>query len=308
MDSRLDVLAGPIERAGISAIFDKKVKKMRVLKRSGTHESISFDKIATRIRRLSQDLPNVDADKLTQSVIAGLFDGVKTTDLDTLAAETAAYMSSTHPQYDMLAARIEVSNLHKQTSDSFVETMKRLFAIGLIADDIINLVTKHGTEIERHIRCERDNLFTYFGFKTLAMSYLFKIDGKIVERPQYMYMRVALGIHKEDLRSVFTVYEHLSQHYYIHATPTLFNAGTRKPQMASCFLLAMKDDSIDGIYDTLTQCARISKSAGGIGVNISNIRAAGSYIAGTNGHSNGIVPMLRNFNETARYVDQGNHI
>ena len=251
---------------------------------------------------------------MSQKVIMGLYDGVTTTELDKLASETAAYMAVEHPGYSQLAARIEISNLHKMTSKSFSETCTRLRnyiepktgkPAPMIAEDVYDIIMKNKDVLDSALIFDRDYLFDYFGFKTLERSYLLRINGKIVERPQHLLMRVAVGIHKNDIDQVLKTYELCSQKFFTHATPTLFNAGTPRPQMSSCFLLTMKDDSIEGIYDTLKQCAQISKYAGGIGVSIHGIRAANSYIRGTGGSSNGLVPMLRVFNDTARYVDQG---
>lgn len=252
--------------------------------------------------------------EVAKKVIDGLYDGVTTAELDNLAAEVCASLTIKHPDYAVLAARIAISNLHKTTSQSFSNTMKRLYTYinpktgenaALIAPDVYGVVKKHAARLDEAIQYERDFDYDYFGFKTLERSYLIKLDGKVVERPQHMLMRVAVGIHKEDIEAAIETYHLLSEKWFTHATPTLFNAGTPKPQLSSCFLLTMKDDSIDGIYDTLKQCAKISQSAGGIGLSIHNVRAKGSYIRGTNGVSNGIVPMLRNFDMTARYVDQG---
>jgi ribonucleoside-diphosphate reductase alpha chain len=243
-----------------------------------------------------------------------LFDGVTTSELDNLAAETAASLTTKHPDYALLASRIAVSNLHKNTIKSFSETMKRMYEYvdkktgknaSLLADDVWEIIERNAELLDSSIIYDRDFGFDYFGFKTLEKSYLLKIDGKIAERPQHLFMRVSVGIHKEDIESAIKTYHLMSERWFTHATPTLFNAGTPKPQMSSCFLLTMKDDSIDGIYDTLKQTAKISQSAGGIGLSIHNVRATGSYISGTNGTSNGIIPMLRVFNDTARYVDQG---
>ena len=243
-----------------------------------------------------------------------MFDGVTTSELDNLAAETAASLTTKHPDYALLASRIAVSNLHKNTIKSFSETMRLLHGYvdpktrknaSLIADDVWEIIEKNAELLDSTIIYDRDFGFDYFGFKTLEKSYLLKLDGKIAERPQHLFMRVSIGIHKEDIDSAIKTYNLMSERWFTHATPTLFNAGTPKPQMSSCFLLTMKDDSIDGIYDTLKQTAKISQSAGGIGLSIHNVRATGSYISGTNGTSNGIIPMLRVFNDTARYVDQG---
>ena len=288
---------------------------MYVVKRDGRKEPIMFDKITARIRKLNYGLnPLVDPVRVAMRVIEGLYDGVTTSELDNLAAEIAATMTTTHPDYAQLAARISVSNLHKNTKKSFSATMKDLYEYinprtgkkaPLLSDEVYKIIEKNADEIDSNIIYNRDFGYDFFGFKTLERSYLLKLNGHIVERPQHMLMRVSIGIHLGDLEAAFETYELMSKRYFTHATPTLFNSGTPKPQMSSCFLLTMKDDSIDGIYDTLKQTAKISQSAGGIGLSIHNIRATGSYIAGTNGTSNGIVPMLRVFNDTARYVDQG---
>jgi ribonucleoside-diphosphate reductase alpha chain len=288
---------------------------MFVVKRDGRKEPIMFDKITARIRKLNYGLnPLVDPVRVAMRVIEGLYDGVTTSELDNLAAEIAATMTTTHPDYAKLAARISVSNLHKNTKKSFSETMKDLYEYvnprtgkkaPLLSDEVHKVIQKHADKLDSSIIYNRDFGYDFFGFKTLERSYLLKLNGNIVERPQHMLMRVSVGIHLDDIEAVLETYELMSKRYFTHATPTLFNSGTPKPQMSSCFLLTMKDDSIDGIYDTLKQTAKISQSAGGIGLSIHNIRATGSYIAGTNGTSNGIVPMLRVFNDTARYVDQG---
>jgi len=288
---------------------------MYVVKRDGHKEPVSFDKITDRIKKLCYGLNDlVDAVKVAMRVIEGLYDGVTTSELDNLAAETAASMTIAHPDYAQLAARIAVSNLHKNTTKSFSETMKEMYfyvnprtnqKAPLLSEEVHEVIQANAEFLNSHIIYNRDFNYDYFGFKTLERSYLLKINGKIVERPQHMLMRVAVGIHLNDLEAVVETYELMSKKFFTHATPTLFNAGTPKPQMSSCFLLTMKDDSIDGIYDTLKQTAKISQSAGGIGLSIHNVRATGSYIRGTNGTSNGIVPMLRVFNDTARYVDQG---
>ena len=288
---------------------------MYVVKRDGHKEPVMFDKITDRIKKLCYGLNDlVDAVKVTMRVIEGLYDGVTTSELDNLAAETAASMTISHPDYAQLAARIAISNLHKNTNKSFSETMKEMYfyvnprtnqKAPLLSDEVYEAIQANAEFLNSHIIYNRDFNYDYFGFKTLERSYLLKINGKIVERPQHMLMRVAVGIHLNDMESVIETYDLMSKKFFTHATPTLFNAGTPKPQMSSCFLLTMKDDSIDGIYDTLKQTAKISQSAGGIGLSIHNVRATGSYIRGTNGTSNGIVPMLRVFNDTARYVDQG---
>jgi len=286
-----------------------------VVKRDGRKEPIMFDKITARIRKLNYGLnPLVDPVRVAMRVIEGLYDGVTTSELDNLAAEIAATMTTTHPDYAKLAARISVSNLHKNTKKSFSETMTDLYEYvnprtgkkaPLLSDEVYAIIQKNADKLDSSIIYNRDFGYDFFGFKTLERSYLLKLNGNIVERPQHMLMRVSIGIHLDDIEAALETYELMSKRYFTHATPTLFNSGTPKPQMSSCFLLTMKDDSIDGIYDTLKQTAKISQSAGGIGLSIHNVRATGSYIAGTNGTSNGIVPMLRVFNDTARYVDQG---
>ena len=288
---------------------------MYVIKRNGKKESVKFDKVTARIEKLSYSLSSmVNVIDVAKKTIEGIYAGVPTTELDNLAAETAASLTITHPDYAILASRIAVSNLHKNTVKSFSATMRKLYnyvdaatekRLPLIADDVMQIIEEHAELLDSTIIYDRDFGFDYFGFKTLEKSYLLKVDGKIAERPQHMYMRVAVGIHKEDIESAIKTYHLMSERWMTHATPTLFNAGSPKPQMSSCFLLTMKEDSIDGIYDTLKQTAKISQSAGGIGLAIHNIRATGSYIGGTNGTSNGIIPMLKVFNDTARYVDQG---
>tara|TARA_B100000029_G_scaffold450268_1_gene474123 strand:+ start:3107 stop:5461 length:2355 start_codon:yes stop_codon:yes gene_type:complete len=289
---------------------------MLVVKRDGRKESVKFDKITARIDKLGYGL-NTDFVKtieIAKKVIDGLYDGVSTQELDELAAETAATLTTKHPDFATLAARIAVSNLHKTTSKSFSSTMKRLYTYvnpktgenaSLLSKEVYGVINKNAALLDSSIIYDRDFSYDYFGFKTLEKSYLLKLDGKVVERPQHMLMRVAVGIHMDDIDAVLETYNLLSEKWFTHATPTLFNAGTPKPQLSSCFLLTMKEDSIDGIYDTLKQCAKISQSAGGIGLSIHNVRGTGSYIKGTNGVSNGIIPMLRNFDMTARYVDQG---
>ncbi len=288
---------------------------MHVVKRDGHREEVKFDKITARIQKLCYGLsPLVDPVAVAMRVIEGLYDGVTTSELDNLAAEVSASMTVRHPDYAQLAARVAVSNLHKNTTKSFSETMRSLYtyvnsktgkAAPMIADDVMEIIEQHAERLDSAAIYDRDFNYDYFGFKTLERSYLLRIDGKVAERPQHMLMRVSVGIHKDDIEAAVETYNMMSKGLFTHATPTLFNAGTPKPQMSSCFLLQMKDDSIDGIYDTLKQTARISQSAGGIGLSIHNIRATGSYIRGTNGTSNGIVPLLRVFNDTARYVDQG---
>jgi ribonucleoside-diphosphate reductase alpha chain len=288
---------------------------MYVLKRDNRREAVKFDKITARIKKLCYGLnPLVTPEKVAMKVIEGLYDGVTTSELDNLAAEVAATNTITHPDYALLASRIAVSNLHKNTKKSFSETVTDLYnyidpkngqKAPLISDEVYEIITKNADVLDSTIIYDRDFRYDYFGFKTLERSYLLKMHNQVAERPQQMIMRVAVGIHKGDLDAVIETYNYMSEGWFTHATPTLFNSGTPKPQMSSCFLLTTKDDSIEGIYDTLKQCAQISQSAGGIGLSIHDIRGTGSYIKGTNGTSNGIVPMLRVFNDTARYVDQG---
>ncbi len=288
---------------------------MYVIKRNGSKEPVMFDKITARIRKLCYGLNElVEPTKVAMRVIEGLYDGVTTSELDNLAAEIAATMTVTHPDYAHLAARISVSNLHKNTKKNFSDVMKDLHEYvnprtnekaPLLSDEVYQVIQDNKELLDSRIIYSRDFNYDYFGFKTLERSYLLKLNGEIAERPQHMLMRVSIGIHIDDLDAALETYELMSKKYFTHATPTLFNSGTPKPQMSSCFLLTMQEDSIDGIYNTLKQTAKISQSAGGIGLSAHNIRATGSYIAGTNGTSNGIVPMMRVFNDTARYVDQG---
>ncbi|MEN8825024.1 MAG: ribonucleoside-diphosphate reductase subunit alpha [Wenyingzhuangia sp.] len=288
---------------------------MYVIKRDGQKESVMFDKITARIRKICYGLnPLVDPVKVAMRVIEGLYDGVTTSELDNLAAEIAATLTTAHPDYAKLAARISVSNLHKNTEKSFSATMKELYEYvnprtgleaPLLSDEVYKVIQDNAALLDSSIVYDRDFNYDYFGFKTLERSYLLKINGQIAERPQQMLMRVSIGIHLNDIDEAIETYNLMSKKYFTHATPTLFNSGTPKPQMSSCFLLQMQDDSIEGIYDTLKQTAKISQSAGGIGLSIHNIRATGSYIRGTNGTSNGIIPMLKVYNDTARYVDQG---
>jgi ribonucleoside-diphosphate reductase alpha chain len=289
---------------------------MKVIKRSGKLEEVSFDKITARIKKLCYGLnpEYVDHIEISKKVVLGLYDGVTTTELDNLSAETAATMTTIHPDYAVLAARIAISNLHKNTDKSFSKTMKALYEYidpktgekaGLIGDETMDIVWRYRDVLDSAIIYDRDYDFDYFGFKTLERSYLLRMNGEVVERPQHLFMRAAIGIHGENIEAAIDTYNLMSEKWFIHATPTLFNAGTPKPQLSSCFLLSMTEDSISGIFETLSRCARISQSAGGIGVSIHNIRAKGSYIKGTGGTSNGIIPMLRVFNDTARYVDQG---
>ncbi|MGV3603565.1 MAG: ribonucleoside-diphosphate reductase subunit alpha [Dyadobacter fermentans] len=289
---------------------------MYVIKRDGRRESVKFDKVTARIEKLSYglDATYVQPVEVAKKVVSGIYDGVTTAELDNLAAETAASMTTKHPDYAILAARVAISNLHKNTLKSFSATMKRLYTYidsktgenaSLISREVYEVIRQNASLLDSTIIYDRDYSYDYFGYKTLEKSYLLKVEGKIVERPQHMLMRVAIGIHQEDVQAAIETYHLLSEKWFTHATPTLFNAGTPKPQMSSCFLLTMKEDSINGIYDTLKNCALISQSAGGIGLSIHDVRATGTYIKGTNGQSNGIVPMLRVFNDTARYVDQG---
>jgi ribonucleoside-diphosphate reductase alpha chain len=288
---------------------------MYVVKRDGRKEAVKFDKITARIVKMCYGLdPLVSPEAVAMKVIEGIYDGVSTSDLDNLAAEVAAAKTIDHPDYALLASRIAVSNLHKETKKTFSDVMSDMYhyidpktgqKASLLADDVYQIIQENKELLDSSIIYDRDFRYDYFGFKTLTRSYLMKLNGKIAERPQQMLMRVSLGIHKNDVKSAIKTYDLMSDGWFTHATPTLFNSGTPKPQMSSCFLLTMKEDSIGGIYDTLKSCAQISQSAGGIGLALHDIRATGSYIKGTNGTSNGIVPMLRVFNDTARYVDQG---
>ncbi len=289
---------------------------MFVKKRDGRVQEVKFDKVTARIQKLCYGLDptHVDPTLVALKVIEGIYDGVTTVELDNLASEVAATLTTRHPDYALLAARIAISNLQKNTKKSFSETIHDLYnyvdkksgrKAPLISDEVYNIVQKYADVLDSSIIYDRDFVYDFFGFKTLERSYLLRMNGKIAERPQHMLMRVAVGIHKNDIESAIITYNLMSEKWFTHATPTLFNAGTPNPQMSSCFLLQTKDDSIDGIFDTLKSCARISQSAGGIGLSIHDVRATGSYIRGTGGSSNGIVPMLRVFNDTARYIDQG---
>jgi len=291
-------------------------ENMEVIKRNGIRQDVSFDKITARVKKLCYGLDPeyINHIEISRKVINGLYDGVTTSELDNLAAETAASLATEHPDYAVLAARIAVSNLHKNTNKSFSETMRDLYdyidpktgdKAGLISDMHIKIIEDNAAALDAAIIYDRDYSFDYFGFKTLERSYLLRMNGKVVERPQHLLMRASIGIHGEDIDSATETYNLMSEKWFIHATPTLFNAATPKPQLSSCFLLSMTDDSISGIFETLSRCAKISQSAGGIGLSIHNIRAQGSYIKGTGGTSNGIIPMLRVYNDTARYVDQG---
>ncbi|MDM1406792.1 ribonucleoside-diphosphate reductase subunit alpha [Myroides sp. DF42-4-2] len=289
---------------------------MHVIKRNGKMEAVHFDKITARLHKLVYGLEITENEiiEISKKVIQGIYDKVTTTTLDTLAAETVAAYTTTHPDFAILAARIAVSNLHKNTLKSFAETAEKLYHYidpitqthaPLLAEETYEIIQQNADRLNSSIIYERDYSFDYFGFKTLEKSYLLRTNNEVAERPQHMFMRVAIGIHKNDIDAAIETYNLMSNKWFIHATPTLFNAGTPKPQLSSCFLLSMKEDSIQGIYDTLKNCALISQSAGGIGLSIHNVRATGSYIKGTGGVSNGILPMLKVFNETARYVDQG---
>ena len=284
---------------------------MRVIKRNGEMEDVSFDKVLNRLKNLSDEL-TIDVSEIAQKVCSRIYDGVKTYELDELAAYLCSSMSIEHPDYSILASRIIVSNHHKNTSPSFSETIQTLYnnvdnhnnPIPLVSDELYNIVMKNKEKLNTHIDYQRDYLFDYFGFKTLERAYLLRVDKKIIERPQHMWMRVAIGIHGNDIKDVLQTYDLMSKKYFTHATPTLFNAGTNRPQLSSCFLCSINDDSVAGIFDSLKEIALISKYAGGIGLHIHQIRGKGSHIRGTNGTSNGIIPMLRVFNNTARYIDQ----
>lgn len=289
---------------------------MQVVNRKGEREDVRFDAILEKLSGLTNGLDTnwVDAANLTKLTIEGLYDGVTTRELDQLAAETAASLASHHPDYSKLAARICVDDLHRSTKESFSEVITDLREFidpesgehaPLISQEVFDIIMANKATLDNYVDYDRDFNYDYFGFKTLERSYLLKLNGEVAERPQHMLMRVAVGIHHDNIEKALETYDLMSQGFFTHATPTLFNSGTPTPQMSSCFLLTMQDDSLVGIYDTLKQCALISKSAGGIGLSIHHIRSKGSYIKGTNGESNGIVPMLRVFNDTARYVDQG---
>ena len=289
---------------------------MQVVNRKGEREDVRFDAIHEKLRSLTYGLDPVwvDPGHVTKLTIEGLYDGVTTRELDQLAAETAASLASQHPDYSRLAARICVDDLHRSTKDTFTDVITDLREYidpesgkhaPLISEEVYGIIMENAEILNNHIDYSRDHNYDYFGFKTLERSYLLRLNGEIAERPQHMLLRVAVGIHHANITKALETYDLMSQGYFTHATPTLFNSGTPTPQMSSCFLLTMQDDSLDGIYDTLKQCALISKSAGGIGLSIHHVRSKGSYIKGTNGESNGIVPMLRVFNDTARYVDQG---
>ena len=284
---------------------------MRVIKRNEECEDVSFDKVLNRLKKLSSDL-NINVSEIAQKVCTRIYDGVKTCELDELAAYLCSSMSIDNPDYSILASRIIVSNHHKNTSPSFSETIQILYNnkdihgndSSLVSDDLYEVVSKNKEKLNNYIDYQRDYLFDYFGFKTLERAYLIKINKKIIERPQHLWMRVAIGIHGNDIKEVLETYDLMSKKYFTHATPTLFNSGTKRPQLSSCFLCSINDDSVSGIYESLKEMALISKYAGGIGIHIHQIRSKGSHIRGTNGISNGIIPMLRVFNNTARYIDQ----
>jgi ribonucleoside-diphosphate reductase alpha chain len=284
---------------------------MKVIKRNGEYEDVSFDKVLMRLKNLSNDL-KINVSEVAQKVCTRIYDGVKASELDELAAYLCSSMSLDNPEYNILASRIIISNHHKNTSPSFSETVQILYnnkdihnnESPLVSDELYEIVSKNKEKLNTYIDYQRDFSFDYFGFKTLERAYLIRVNKKVIERPQHMWMRVAIGIHGNDIKDVLQTYDLLSKKYFTHATPTLFNSGTRRPQLSSCFLCSVNDDSVSGIYDSLKEMALISKYAGGIGIHIHQVRGKGSYIRGTNGISNGIIPMLRVFNNTARYIDQ----
>ena len=288
---------------------------MQVQKRNGTYEGVQFDKISRRLRRLGKDLDSIDIPKIVKEVISKMQDNISTSELDVLASDICVNMGLEHFNYTILASQIAIDNHQKNTSPYFSDVMKKLYEredvhrnqSPLISDSMYQVIQAYKNEIDDMIDYKRDFLINYFGFKTLQKAYLKKVDNEIIERPQHMWMRVAIGIHGNNLKSVKETYDYLSQLYFTHATPTLYNAGIPRPQLSSCYLIGLEEDSIDGIYNTLKDTALISKYAGGIGLHIHNIRASGSHIRGTNGYSNGIVPMLKVYNNTARYVDQCVH-
>jgi ribonucleotide reductase alpha subunit len=278
---------------------------MKVIKRDDTFEEVSFDKVLRRVQKLSGDL-NINAFEIAQKIVNRIYDGVSTSELDELTSVLCSSLVADNPAYDKLATRIMVSNHHKKTSPSFSETIEILHnhKYKIISDELYEIVQRHKEKLNSYINYDRDYNFDYFGFKTLERAYLMRVDDKIIERPQHMFMRVAIGIHGDDIKDALETYDGMSQKLFLHATPTLFNFGTPKPQGSSCFLLHANDDSIHGIYESLSECASISKHAGGIGIHIHNIRGKNSEIRGTHGKSDGIIPMLRVFNSTARYVNQ----
>ena len=274
---------------------------MRVIKRSGRIEDMRFDNVTNRIKNLTSGLSDkCDSQKIAQQVFSSMYDNITTQEIDTLSAEVCVGLITSDPDYETLATRIVASNIQKVCPNNFHLAMKKLAKVGIVTEEVARVAGI----VRNDIVPKRDFDFGYFGLKTLEKSYLQRLDGILMETPQYMYMRVSIGIHGDDIPSVLDTYDKMSQGLFIHATPTLFNAGTPRPQMSSCFLIANKEDSINGIYGTLTECAQISKWAGGIGMHIHDIRANKSRIRGTNGQSDGIIPMLRVFNATARYVNQ----
>ena len=274
---------------------------MRVIKRSGRIEDMRFDNVTNRIKNLTSGLSDkCDSQKIAQQVFSSMYDNITTQEIDVLSAEICIGLITSDPDYEVLATRIIASNIHKVCPNNFHLAMRKLQKANIITDEVVEVAQ----QVKEHIKTDRDFDFGYFGLKTLEKSYLQRVEGKLIETPQYLFMRVAIGIHGKDIPAVLETYDKMSQGLFIHATPTLFNAGTPRPQMSSCFLIANKGDSIDGIYGTLTECAQISKWAGGIGMHIHDIRANKSRIRGTNGQSDGIIPMLRVFNATARYVNQ----
>ncbi|KAG8214508.1 ribonucleotide reductase [Butyriboletus roseoflavus] len=300
----------------VSYFFKRDATRLVDTSQPRRKENVQFDKITARVNKLCYglDMDYVDPIEVAKKVIAGVYQGVTTVELDNLAAETAACLTTKHPDYAILAARVAISNLHKETKKNFSAVIKDLYdyinpkngqPAGMISEETYSVVQKNAATLDSAIIYNRDFNYNYFGFKTLERSYLLRINGRVAERPQHMIMRVAVGIHGDNIERILETYNLMSERYFTHASPTLFNAGTPHPQLSSCFLVSMKEDSIEGIYDTLKTCAMISKTAGGIGLSIHCIRATGSYIAGTNGYSNGIVPMLRAYDATARYVDQG---
>lgn len=280
---------------------------MEVIKRDGSTEPVKLDKITARIKKQTWDLnvEYVDYMEVVKKTISGLHDGISTTELDNLAAETAAGMASTHPDYSLLSSRIAISRLYKSIIKPFSKNAKRIYDAGFLSDSVYEIIKNNARKINSMIVGDRDYSIDYFGFKTLERSYLLKVDGEIAETPQYLYMRVALGIWGDDWENVQKTYDGLSEGKFTHATPTLFNAGTRRSQLASCFLIGNKGDSIEGLFDTVKDVANISKWAGGIGLHVHDVRAKGSFIKGTGGHSDGLTPMMRTYNEVARWINQG---
>lgn len=285
---------------------------MRVIKRNGSYENVSFDKVLRRISILSEELEGIEADKVAQTICSRIFDGVTTTELDELTATTCSTMSTIHPNYAILASRVIISNLHKNTPKNFSDAIETLYnatdsngnMMPIVSKELYYIVQENKALIDEKINHYRDYLFDYFGYKTLERSYLLKMNGIVIERPQYMWMRVAIGIHANNIEKVFEMYDSMSTREYTHATPTLFNSGTTHSQMSSCFLLEVKGDSVEGMYDSAKDCAMISKFAGGIGMNVHKIRSRGSIIRGTNGRSTGLIPFLRVMNQTLLHINQ----